>query len=297
MQARPKIIAVIGPTSSGKSELAVQIAKKFNGEIISADSRQVYKELNIGSGKVTRKEMAGVRHHLLDVASPRHQFTVSQYQKLGKRAIKEILQKGKLPIVCGGTGLYVDALLYNYQFPSSPPDAKLRAKLDKLPIEVLFVRLKKLDPGRAATIDRHNPRRLIRALEIVLKTKQPIPKLKKEFSYDTLKIGIMWPKEILKQRIKLRLKQRLGQGMIEEVGRLNREGVSWQRLDNFGLEYRYISRCLRGLIGKEEMIAKLEKEIWWYAKRQMTWWRKDKNIKWAKDSSRSLIIAKKFLGR
>lgn len=316
-----KIIVILGPTASGKSELAVKIAKKINGEIISADSRQIYKGLDIGSGKVPRNSIfrksdflktkrrqyievglpyiyKGVEHHLLDVASPKKTFTVAQYQKLAQKALKEIIKRGKIPIVCGGTGLYINALIYDYQFPKTPPQPKLRKKLKKESTEKLFKELKKLDPRRARSIDKNNRRRLIRALEIVLVTKKPIEVLRqaqdKKSSYDFLKIGVKKTPEELKKLIKKRLLKRLKQGMIEEVKNLHNPpaggGLSWKRLDDLGLEYRYISRYLRGLITKKEMIKLILKESWQYAKRQMTWFKKDKNIIWIDNPKKADVV-------
>ncbi len=209
--SKPKIIVIPGPTASGKSNLAVKLAKKFNGEIISADSRQVYKGLDIGSGKITKKEMRGVPHYLLDVASPKRTFTVSQYQKLAKKALEKILAKNKLPIVCGGTGFYIDALIYNYNLPAIPPQPKLRKQLEQKSTEELFEQLKKIDLKRAENIDKNNRRRIIRALEIIFVTKRPVPVLNtitrdsaitcdsKISSYEILKIGIRKPAEELKR--------------------------------------------------------------------------------------------------
>ena len=178
---RPKIIVVLGQTASGKSEFAVKLAKKFNppvgGEIISADSRQVYKGLDIGSGKIIKKEMKGVPHHLLDITSPKRTFTVYQYQKLAKKALKDIIKRGKIPIICGGTGLYIDSIIYGIKFPEVPPNPKLRKKLEKRTTEELFKQLQKLDPRRAQNIDKYNRRRLIRALEIIITTSKPVPTL------------------------------------------------------------------------------------------------------------------------
>jgi tRNA dimethylallyltransferase len=298
---KPKLFVILGPTASGKSDLAVKLARKFNGEIISADSRQVYKGLDIGSGKITKKEMKGIPHHLLNVASPKRTFTVSQYQKLGEKAIRNILKRGKLPIICGGTGFYIDALISGLKLPEVPPQKELRKKLEKESAETLLKKLKNLDPRRAKNIDRHNKRRLIRALEIVLTTKKPVSELgvmtyHNTPSYDVLKIGIKKEPEKLKKLIHARLIKRLKQGMIKEVENLNRNGLSWKRIDDLGLEYRYISRYLRGLISKAEMGELIEKESWRYAKRQMTWFKKDKNIIWAptkgKEAENSV---KKFL--
>lgn len=300
VHGEPKIVVIVGPTASGKSDLAIKLAKKINGEIVSADSRQVYKGMDIGTGKVTRKEMSGVPHYLLDVASPKRTFTVAHYQKLGRAAIKKILKKNKLPIVVGGTGFYIDALLYDYRLPAVKPDTKLRLELEKEPAEKLFARLQKLDPRRAKNIDRRNKRRLIRAIEIAEVTGAPIPPLIRANSgirksgYEILKIGINPPSEKLKKKISTRLLKRLKRGMIAEVKKLHASGLSWRRLDNFGLEYRYASRHLRGLITKKEMMDILEKESWRYAKRQMTWWRKDKSIIWVEEPRYAMPLVKNF---
>src|SRR3989344_5030398 len=170
---QPKIIVILGPTASGKSNLAVELAKKFNGEIISADSRQLYKGMDIGTGKITKKEMCGIPHHLLDVVSPKTKFDVARYQKLAHKKIADILKRGKLPIVCGGTGLYIKAIVENPRYPDIPPDWKLRKKLEKLSAEKLFSMLKKLDRARAKTIDNENPHRLISAIEIAKQINNP----------------------------------------------------------------------------------------------------------------------------
>lgn len=277
-----KILVIAGPTSSGKTGLSIKLAKKFNGEVVSADSRQVYQGMNIGSGKVTKKEMQGVKHHLLDVVSPKTDFNVAKFVKLADKAIKEIIKKGKLPIVCGGTMFWIDALLYGFP-PGVKPDPQLRKKLNQLTAAKLFAKLQKLDPARAKTIDSHNRRRLIRALEIVMVSGQPVPQYTKQIKYDTLKLGVKRDKEELKKLIHDRLLARIRQGMIAEVKRLHDQGVSWQRLDDFGLEYRWVSRYLRGLLSKEEMIIKLENDISHYAKRQLTWLKRDNEINWLKD--------------
>ncbi|MCP6720437.1 MAG: tRNA (adenosine(37)-N6)-dimethylallyltransferase MiaA [Patescibacteria group bacterium] len=293
------IVAIVGPTASGKSELAVKLAEEFNGEIVSADSRQVYKGLNIGSGKITKKEMSGIPHYLLDVASPKRTFTAAEYQKLGKEAIEKILAKGKLPIICGGTGFYIDALIHGYKLPSVKPNQKLRRELEKQSAEKLFSKLQLLDPERAITIDKYNKRRLIRALEIVIETGKPVRPLEQEkkTSYRVLKIGIRLPPEELKSRIKKRVEKRIREGMIKEVENLHKRGVSWRRLDELGLEYRFISRYLRGLITKKEMIQILEKEIRQYAKRQVSWFKRNKEIHWLKTAKEAEKLVKKFILR
>ena len=314
-----KLIVILGPTASGKSDLAVEIAlrlgsgqarKKYgiNGaEIISADSRQVFKGMDIGSGKIARKEMLGVPHHLLDVASPKKRFTVAQYQKLAQKTIKDIWKRGEIPILCGGTGLYIQSIVDDLVIPEVPPDAKLRAKLEKLSTDELFEKLKKLDPRRAENIDKHNRRRLIRALEIVIKTGKPVPApsfaevCPRQNMPRTdlgkiciLQLGITKSKKELKTKIKKRLLKRLRQGMIAEVKKLRSNGVPWKRLEEFGLEYRYIARYLQKKMTKQEMIEQLEKEINQYAKRQMTWFKRDKRIHWIKNYKRAETLVKNF---
>jgi tRNA dimethylallyltransferase len=289
-----KILVIVGPTSSGKTSLSIKLAKQFNGEVISADSRQVYKGMTIGSGKVTKTEMQGVKHHLLDFVSAKTQFTVAQFVPKADKVINEIETRGKLPIICGGTMFWVDALLYGLP-DGVKPDFQLRKKLDKLSTEKLYLKLKKLDPVRAKTIDPNNKRRLIRALEIVMISGQPVPKYKKVKKFDSFKIGVKRDKQELKRLIHVRLLARMRQGMLAEVKKLHEQGVSWQRLDDFGLEYRWLSRYLRGLITKEDMLVRLEYDINHYAKRQMTWFSKDKEIYWQKNYTKIVPKVQKWL--
>jgi tRNA dimethylallyltransferase len=289
-----KILIIVGPNSSGKTNLAIKLAKKFKGEVISADSRQVYKGLDLGTGKVTKKEMQGIKHYLLDVASPKSRFSAAQFVKLGDKAIKQILKKGKLPIVCGGTGFYIDALIYGLPITVAP-DWKLRQSLEKLSASELFNKLKKLDSARAKTIDSHNKRRLIRALEIAQKTRAPVPLPTRTLKYDVLKIGVKRSKKELRKRIHDRLLSRMKQGMVKEVKRLHKQGVSWQKLDDFGLEYRFIARYLKGDLIKKAMLSQLETAIWHYAKRQMTWFKRDKEIYWENKEKKIEKIVKKWL--
>jgi tRNA dimethylallyltransferase len=291
-----KIIVILGPTASGKSDIAVNLAKKFSGEVISADSRQVYKGMNIGTGKITKKEMEGIYHYLLDVASPKTRFTVAQYRKLALKAIDAIFENGKIPILCGGTGFYIQSVIDGIVLPEVKPDWKLRKNLEKKSTAELFAILKKLDKRRAGNIDKNNPRRLIRAIEIVLKTNKGVPELQANpLPYPVLLMGIKKSDKELKSAIKKRLLNRLKEGMIKEVEKLKKNGLSWKRLEEFGLEYRYIAQYLQGKINRDEMIEKLQKEIEHYAKRQMTWFKRDKRINWIKNRKEAEKTVKYFL--
>lgn len=302
---------MVGPTSSGKSDLAVELAlrlgsgqaKKLFGirgaEIISADSRQVYKGLDIGSGKITKQEMKGIPHHLLDVAKPESIFTVSKYKKEATKAINKIIKKNKIPIICGGTGFYVDSFLYNWPIPEIKTDNKLRASLRRQSTEKLFKTLQKLDPERAKNIDKHNKLRLVRALEIIKTTGSPVPYFQpfdtKTSPYDILKIGLYSKDELLKSKIKTRLLKRIRIGMIREVKNLKENGVSSKKLESLGLEYRYVNRYLEGQMNKDQMVEKLTNEINHYAKRQMTWFKRDKNTIWIDSKEKAMKSVRLFV--
>ncbi|MDQ3076684.1 MAG: tRNA (adenosine(37)-N6)-dimethylallyltransferase MiaA [bacterium] len=279
MESLPQILVVLGPTSSGKSALAVELAKKYNGEIISADSRQVYTGLNIGAGKITKKEMKGVPHHLLDVVSPKKVFTVQDFKTHAERAIKKILKNKKLPIICGGTGFYIQSIVDNITFPDVLPNKTLRKELLTKSSYELFTILTKLDPIRARDIDPHNTIRLVRAIEIATALGK-VPSLQSELQYESLQIGIETSNETLKDKIYKRLLSRIKQGMVAEATTLHHEGLSWKRMEFMGLEYRYLALFLQKKISKDEMIEKLTFETRKYARRQKTWFRKDKRIKW-----------------
>ncbi len=352
-----KLLVVVGPTSSGKSELAVKLAKLFNGEIISADSRQIYKGMDLGTGKVTGKwqllpfashpELVegshifgsfglphsghsdyvyvykSIPHHLIDIANPVRQYSVARFQRQAKKCIASILKRGKLPILCGGTMHWLDAVVYDQKLPNVKPNPKLRAELETQSTDRLFDKLKKLDPVRAKTIDGKNRRRLIRALEIILTTGKPVPPISYKLiakSYDPYWLGINLPPAKLYKKIDQRLIQRLKAGMLDEILRLHSpqhnvvsqfigspqhnvvsrfigsrkagklahygKGLSWKRLESFGLEYKYISLFLQKKISYEHMLTQLSFAIKHYSKRQMTWWKKNKEIHWIKNPAR-----------
>jgi tRNA dimethylallyltransferase len=279
-----KVLVIVGQTAVGKSDFAVYLAKKFNGEVISADSRQVYKGLNIATGKITKKEMGGVRHHLLDVCIPKKVFNVSDFKKLAEKSIDDILERNKLPIICGGTGFYIDAVVKNQILPEVKPNLKLRQRLEKLTTKKLFATLLKLDKARARNIDKNNRVRLIRAIEIA-KTIGKVPKIKQENNkYQFLQIGIKIDREILKEKINKRVLARIKKGMINEARKLHQNGLSFKRMRELGLEYRFLADFLQNTKqtkeDKQKLILDIEKADLDYAKRQLTWFKRDKNIKW-----------------
>jgi tRNA dimethylallyltransferase len=271
--ARPHIIVIAGPTASGKSACALKLARKIKGEIVSADSRQVYRGLDIGTAKPTKKEQHLVPHYCIDIASPKRTLTVTEYQKAALRAIKKILAKGKTPIIVGGTGFYIDAILHDSSFPAVPPNPALRRKLEKISIPKLFALLKKLDPVRAKTIDAKNPRRLIRAIEIA-KALGKVPTVTKTPRFDARIILLNPPKTTLQKNIARRTTRMLRAGLLDEVRKLVRSGVGRKRILEFGFEYKYPLLYLERQITKDEMISKINTENWRYAKRQITWFRK-----------------------
>ena len=296
-----KVIVILGQTSTGKSDFAVEIAKQINGEVISADSRQVYKGMDLGTGKITKKEMQKVPHYLLDVSSPSRIFTVNNYKKLADKKIEEIIKNKKIPIICGGTGFYIDTVVNNVIFPDVKPDPILRTKLEKKTKEKLFEMLEKLDKKRAENIDKNNKVRLVRAIEIA-KTLGKVPALqildvsgRRPTSVEFLKIGLTLPDELLKERINIRLTKRLKKGMLEEFKNLHKASLSWKRMEALGLEYRYGAMYLQGKIDKKEMIEKINTESWHYAKRQKTWFKKDTNTIWIdprKNTDKTKVLKK-----
>lgn len=304
----PKVIAIVGPTASGKSELAVKLAKKLNGEIISADSRQIYRGLDISTGKVTgqwvipRQARRIVRpgslqvkntaraksrtyvyknipHHCIDFVSPKRTYTVAEYKKCAEAAIKDITGRGKFPILVGGTGFWIDAVVYDLNIPEVPPDLDLRKQLEKKSAEELLKILRKLDPRRAKTIEQKNPRRLIRAIEIA-KILGKVPTVKKRSPYNTLWIGINPAKDVLRKRISSRIEKMIKRGLIKETKKLLRQGVSRKRTRELGFEYRLALEAANRELSIKELREKLLSETLRYARRQETWWRRNRAIHW-----------------
>lgn len=278
-----KVIIILGQTATGKSNLAVKIARKIKGEIISADSRQVYTDLDIGTGKITKKEMNGIPHHLLNVAKIKHKFTVTEYKKLADEKIKEIISRGKTPIVCGGTGFYIDAITKGIVFPEVPPNNILRKTLEKKSLSELFKILKKLDKRRATNIDANNKVRLIRAIEIA-KALGKVPEITEvKPIYKFIKIGLYLPSDRLKKKVEIRVKKMFKDGLLNEINKLKKParaggaGISNKRLMEFGFEYN------------NPTYEKVVNETLKYAKRQMTWFKRDKKIKWLDASNANLL--------
>ena len=290
---KSKVLIIVGPTASGKSALAVTLAKKFNGEIISADSRQVYRGLNIGTGKITKREMRGVTHHLLDVASPKRKFSVSDFVKYATKAHSSVLQNTRMTIIVGGTGYYIDAFTGRITVPEVPPNAVLRVRLEKQTVVHLYALLQKKDPERASHMaspsERNNKRRLIRALEIVGSLgRVPTWDLRSP-TFNALWIGINPGLKQLEQKIKKRLIARIQHGMVAEAKKLHADGLSYKRMEELGLEYRSLARFLQGKISKQEMIDELHRDIRRYAKKQLAYWKRNKEIQWFKPSEKQKI--------
>lgn len=284
---KPKVIVILGATSTGKSDLAVHVVKnlfKNKAEIISADSRQVYKGLDLGTGKITKKEMRGIPHHLLDVVNPKKTFTVTEFKELADKKIKQILARGNVPILCGGTGFYIDTVINNVVFPEVPPNEELRKKLEQKPKEELFEILHNLDQERAKDIkdknELNNKVRLIRAIEIATSLGNVPKTTKGNPMYDFIKIGLSLDDIHLKEKIKSRLLLRIKKGMLKEAENLHQRGLSWKRMQDLGLEYRYMALYLEKKISKIEMIEQLTNEINHYAKRQKTWFKRDSQTVW-----------------
>ena len=300
IRKRPKIIVILGQTATGKTNLSIDIAKRFNGEVVSADSRQIYRGLDLGTGKVTAEEMDEIHHHMIDIANPKEIFSVQQYVKQGTKIIDEILERKKNVIICGGTGAYIDALVMKEAFPAVAPNYDLRNKLERKTKDELFDMLKEKDPKRARSIDQHNKVRLIRALEIVEAMGRVPSRANKKSPYNVLYIGLRLGKEILHENIYNRILKRLDHGMLDEAKNLHKEGLSYNRMEQLGLEYRFMGQHLKGEISYIEMIEGLTTATRQFAKRQNTWFKRNKKIQWFHPQNNKDLIMKnvsRFLKR
>ncbi len=300
------LIVIVGPTASGKSALAVKLAKKFNGEIVSADSRQVYRGLDIGSAKVTRREMDGIAHHLLDIASPKRAMSAGKFQRLAARAIAGIAGRRKVPFLVGGTAFWVDTVAYGLRLPEVRPDPALRKRLAAKSATALLAILKKLDPARAETIEQKNPRRLIRAIEIASALGR-VPHLVKHSMFDTLWFGLKPSYEVGLHKMVERVDKMLRRGLVAETKKLLASGVSKKRIRELGFEYRAALDYIEGeipsraplekkfLTGRAALSARLARDTLAYAKRQMRWWKRNRDIHWIKNPKEAELRIKIFL--
>ncbi|MDF1497043.1 MAG: tRNA (adenosine(37)-N6)-dimethylallyltransferase MiaA [Patescibacteria group bacterium] len=323
----PRVLIVLGPTSSGKTGLSLRIARELNGEIINADARQIYKKLTIGTGKppgrrgkfmghgsylvqvphlrdyeklgINQKDRSGqespypeIPHYLMDFMDPQKIISVAEWRRIALKAIKGITRRGHLPIIVGGTGLYIKALVENFAIPEVPPNSSLRKSYEKEPLEKLVKLLLKMDPDAETSVDLKNPRRVIRALEICTFTGKPVSKLKVKRPpvIDAFQVGIKWTREQLKERINLSITRMMEEGWPEEVRRLHDGGIGWDAPAMTSIGYREIAGYIRGEILLEEAVEKAKHATHQYAKRQETWFKKDPTIHWAKNEKQALEL-------
>jgi len=285
---KPKVIVICGPTASGRTALSIELAKKINGEIISSDSMQIYKYMDIGTAKPTTEERQGIPHHLLDFVEPNQRYSVAEFKKDAETAIEEIISRGKTPIVVGGTGLYVDSLIYGIEYQDIQLDEKYRQELEERAeregLENLYEEAQKIDPQAMEKISKNDRKRIIRVLEIYKatgknKTEQEIESRKKGVKYDYKVFAINWDRELLYERINKRVDIMIEQGLIQEVQELLKKYTEFPTAMQ-GLGYKEVVEYLQGTVTREEMIEKIKMETRRYAKRQITWFKKNKQTIW-----------------
>ena len=291
-----KLIIILGPTASGKTSLSIRLAKKFNGEVISADSRQIYKHLRIGSSVITEKETQGIKHHLVEFLDPQKTFSAGEFQKLARKKIKEIEKRKKLPFIVGGTGFYIDAMTENKILTKVKPNKKLRQQLEsKTPKELLRI-LKKANLERAAVIDKNNPRRLIRAIEIASASPMfNVSRFMLHENYNVLYLGVSKPPQKLKKDIEARFVQWLENGFLKEVEKLIKLGIPSKKFKELGLHYWLAYSFLKNKISFKEFYEKSLFSLWHYAKRQNTWFKKNKKIRWITTEKQAETLLERFL--
>ena len=295
---KPKVIVICGPTASGKTTLSIQLAQKINGEIISSDSMQIYKDMNIGTAKPDQQEMQGIKHYLLDFVEPNQRYSVADYKKDAENAIEDILQKGKVPIIVGGTGLYVDSLIYGIEYPNIEFDENYRKELErrveKEGLEKLYEEARKIDPQAMEKISRNDQKRILRVLEIYnatgkTKTEQEIESRKNEVKYDYRVFAINMDREKLYDRINKRVDIMIQKGLIEEVENLLKKYNEFPTAMQ-GLGYKEVVEYIQGKVLKEDMIENIKRESRRYAKRQITWFKKNKQTIWIGPNDLQMIL-------
>jgi tRNA dimethylallyltransferase len=286
----PKLLVIVGPTASGKTDLALRLAKKLNGELVAADSRTIYKGMDIGTAKPS------TLHHIIDVVRPDQTFTLAQYQAKAFSAIRGIIRRGKLPILVGGTGLYVRAIVDNLDIPKVPPHAKFREELGKKSASELYVLLKSMDPVAVERTGRHNMRRMIRALEVITMTGEKFSKsVHGKPLFDLLELGVSVPREKLYKRIDERVDKMMRQGFFEEVVKLRKKLYSPDLPAMSGIGYGELNAHIDGKISFDEAVQRIKFRTHQYARRQMTWFRRDKRIHWAKNEKDAQRIVRPWL--
>jgi len=300
MSNKPKVIAIVGPTASGKTAMAIAIAKKIGGEIVSADSRQIYRGMDIGTAKPSAGEQRESPHHLIDIKDPDEDYTVADYKADATAAIEKIITRGTLPLLVGGTGLYVKAVLENLDIPKAVAHPELRAKIErdiaKDGLATVFERLVALDPEAAYVVDPKNPRRVVRALEVAIATGEPFTAQRKKNDplFDTLVIGLNPPPELLRKRIDQRVDMMMREGLVGEVKSLVKKyGATPVAFDAIG--YREIIAHLSGTLTLDEATVAIKMNTWHFAKRQMTWFKKDKDVRWIENEQKAIALVGSFL--
>jgi tRNA dimethylallyltransferase len=316
MSKLPRIITIVGPTASGKSSLAIKLAKEFDGEIIAADSRTIYKGMDIGTAKPEGQWLRaahrpsglsieamvseaplmveGIAHWGIDLIEPGETYSAADFKAYAEGKIDDILSRGKLPILAGGTGLYVAAVVHNYQFADAEPDEQLRSELEELSVEQLAERLRATNPGALENVDAGNPQRLIRAIEIAEAESAGVREAEPE--YDVLQIGLDWPREELYERINERVEQMIAEGLVDEVRTL-RDKYGSDHYAMTGIGYRQLNEFFDGKVKLFDAVEDIKKATRHYAKRQLTWFRRDKSIRWVSSANEALSITKNFLAK
>ncbi len=310
---KPKLIVILGPTASGKTELAIKLARKFNGEIVNADSRQIYKKMDIGTGKIENRnwildirklKISNIQYpisnnipiHLIDIVNPDEDFSVAEYKKLAINKIKEIQKRNKTPFLVGGTGLYISSVVDNLEIPKAPPNNKIRERLNRLSAEKLFEKLRKVDLKSAKTIGKNNKRKLIRSLEVYEITRRPFSaqQIKGQPLFNVLQIGIKIDREKLYKKIDQRVNEMIKIGLIEETKKLA-EKYSFSLPAMSGIGYQEIGLYLKNKITLDEAVQKIKFRTHQYARRQMTWFRRDRRIRWVGNYRETERVIENFL--